>query len=216
MNSSQHITPTRLELTKLKQQLAMAERGQKLLKDKQNQLVRSFVGLSRETVALRKEVEALLMEAMETFSKASLSLPDAYITEACMAASGQQEVDVDRRSILNVEIPRLHQKNAVPVVNEHSKKSELRYGYYNTNSELDSAMDIYEKVFPKLLILSEQEKSCQILSVEIEKTRRRVNALEHRSIPNFKNNIRTIQMKLEEEERANITRLIKVKQTTAR
>lgn len=214
MNSAKYITPTRLELAKLKQQLAMAERGQKLLKDKQNQLVRSFVGLARETVALRKEVETLLTEAMTTFSKASLSLSEAYLAEACLTAAGQTEVEIDRRSILNVEIPKLHQKDA----QNHSaeKKKELRYGYYNTNSELDAAMDIYEHAFHKLLVLSEKEKSCQILSVEIEKTRRRVNALEHRSIPNFKQNIRVIRMKLEEEERANITRLIKIKQTTVR
>ena len=195
----------------------MAERGQKLLKDKQNPLVRSFVGLARETVALRKEVEALLPEAMTTFSKASLSLSEAYLSEACLTAAGQAEVELDKHTILNVEIPRLRQKDTGQQ-HHHAgeKKRELRYGYYNTTSELDAAMDIYEKAFPKLVVLSEKEKSCQILSVEIEKTRRRVNALEHRSIPNFKQNIRIIRMKLEEEERANITRLIKIKQSTAK
>lgn len=211
MNTSKHITPTRLQLAKLKQQLAMAERGQKLLKDKQNELVRSFVQLARETVALRKEVEALLAKAMETFSQASLTLSDAYLTEACLTASGRERIELDKRSILNVEIPRIRQEDTGGRGDRGDM--ELRYGYYNTNSELDAAMDLYEKVFPKLLVLSEKEKSCQILSIEIEKTRRRVNALEHRSIPNFKRNIRIIRMKLEEEERANITRLIKVKHT---
>ncbi len=206
MNNAQQINPTRLELSKLKQRLATAERGQKLLKDKQNELVRSFVSMAKTAAALHEEVDDALESAMHTFALASLSLPDSYLQEACLIQAGRAQVDVDTRSILNVEIPRLLDAHET-----QEGMNALRYGYLNTNVDLDIAMEQFVAAFPKLLELSELEKGCEILSFEIESTRRRVNALEYKTIPTLRENIGIIQMKLEENERANITRLIKLK-----
>lgn len=203
---NKHVNPTRLELGKLKNRLVMAQRGQKLLKDKQNELVRSFVSMARENAELRKKIEDNLHRAMQSYAIASLSLPDDYLEEACLTQSGSMEVEMDSQYVLNIEIPKIH--------GDHSKretKMGLRYGYLNTNAELDFAMEEYQSIFSELLALSEIEKGCQLLAIEIEKTRRRVNALEYRTIPQLQASIRDIQMKLEENERANITRLIKIK-----
>lgn len=201
---NKHVNPTRLELGKLKKRLVIAQRGQKLLKDKQNELVRSFVSMARENARLRKSMEESLRSAMQSYAIASLSLPDDYLEEACLTQSGSMEAEIDSSHVLNIEIPNIH------CVGQNEQVA-LRYGYLNTNAELDFAMEKYLSIFSDLLELSEIEKSCQLLSIEIEKTRRRVNALEYRTIPQLQASIREIQMKLEENERANITRLIKIK-----
>lgn len=204
------VNPTRLELSKMKKRLAVAVRGQKLLKDKQNELVRSLLSKAKENAALRMDVEEYLHKAMELFSHAGLSIADAFLEEGFFCQQGESGVDIDTNVVLNVEIPHIYNKSRSA---EHSEE-ELRYGYLNSSAELDEAMEYYEAVFSKLLSLSEIEKACQLLSIEIEKTRRRVNALEYRTIPELEEGVKEIQMKLEENERANITRLIKMKSFT--
>lgn len=203
-----NVNPTRMELSKLKKRLVTATRGHKLLKDKQDELMRRFILLIRQNNVLRLEVEKSLTTGMQSFIMAKASLNEAFIEELVVVPPKSVSLDIYEKNIMSV---------AVPVMNfsyEETAKEEdgqLHYGYLNSNSELDQAIAEMSQIMPKLLELSEIEKTCQLMANEIEKTRRRVNALEYMTIPQLEETIRYIQMKLEENERASITRLMKVK-----
>ncbi len=195
-----------MELTILKERLSTATRGHKLLKDKQDELMRQFITLIRKNNELRAEVEAKLTSAMQSFVMAKALLNENFIEELVAIPPRSVELELYERNIMSV---------AVPVMNfqydEKEETNELRYGYLNSNSELDTSIEEMSAVMPQLLELSEIEKTCQLMADEIEKTRRRVNALEYMTIPQLEETIYFIQMKLDENERANITRLMKVK-----
>lgn len=201
-----NVNPTRMELTILKQRLSTATRGHKLLKDKQDELMRQFITLIRKNNELRAEVEVKLTSAMQSFVMAKALLNENFIEELVAIPPRSVELELYERNIMSV---------AVPVMNfqydEKEETNELRYGYLNSNSELDTSIEEMSAVMPQLLELSEIEKTCQLMADEIEKTRRRVNALEYMTIPQLEETIYFIQMKLDENERANITRLMKVK-----
>ncbi|MGX7394870.1 MULTISPECIES: V-type ATP synthase subunit D [Carnobacterium] len=201
-----NVNPTRMELTILKERLSTATRGHKLLKDKQDELMRQFITLIRKNNELRAEVEAKLTSAMQSFVMAKALLNENFIEELVAIPPRSVELELYERNIMSV---------AVPVMNfqydEKEETNELRYGYLNSNSELDTSIEEMSAVMPQLLELSEIEKTCQLMADEIEKTRRRVNALEYMTIPQLEETIYFIQMKLDENERANITRLMKVK-----
>lgn len=201
-----NVNPTRMELTRLKKQLATAKRGHKLLKDKQDELMRQFILLIRKNNKLRQEVEDELHAAMADFVLADAALNDAFIEELFILPSEKVELDLLEKNIMSVKVPVMN-FNYDGQVDE----APLEYGYLNSNAELDRSIDRFEEILPKLLELTEVEKTCQLMATEIEKTRRRVNALEYMTIPQLEETIYYIRMKLEENERANVTRLIKVK-----
>lgn len=200
------VKPTRMELSNLKDRLAISTRGHKLLKDKQDELMRQFITLIKKNNELRAEVEQELTEAMRAFVLAKSLLNEAFIEELFAVPNKSVTLDIQERNIMSVIVPRMDFS-----VNEDDKESEMQYGFLNSNSELDESIEKINQILPKLLELSEIEKTCQLMADEIEKTRRRVNALEHLKIPELEETIYYIEMKLEENERANITRIMKVK-----
>ncbi|MCR8969736.1 V-type ATP synthase subunit D [Facklamia sp. 7083-14-GEN3] len=200
------VKPTRMELSALKSTHALASRGHKLLKDKQDELMRHFIDLIRKNNELRDQVEAELSEALQSFVLAKSLMSDNFIEEIA-AISGQTiDLSIDLKNIMSVNVPKMDFN-----LDDDIDDEPLRYGYLNSNAELDEALEGLRKILPRLLDLVEIEKTCQLLADEIEKTRRRVNALEYRMIPDTEETINYISMKLEENERASITRMMKVK-----
>ncbi|GAA4069856.1 V-type ATP synthase subunit D [Amphibacillus indicireducens] len=200
------VKPTRMELSNLKDRLAISTRGHKLLKDKQDELMRQFITLIRQNNELRAEVEKELTEAMRAFVVAKSLLNESFIEELFAVPNTSVTLDIQEKNIMSVIVPQMDF-----MVDEAVKEPEMQYGFLNSNSELDQAIDRIKTILPKLLKLSEIEKTCQLMADEIEKTRRRVNALEYLKIPELEETIYYIEMKLEENERANITRIMKVK-----
>jgi len=201
-----NVNPTRMELATLKAKLSTASRGHKLLKDKQDELMRQFILLIRKNNELRAEVEIKLTKAMQSFVMAKALLNEKFIEELVAIPPRSVSLDLYEKNIMSVKVPVMNFN-----YNDNGNSEELVYGYLNSNSELDTSIEQMADVLKQLLELSEIEKTCQLMADEIEKTRRRVNALEYMAIPRYEETIYFIQMKLDESERAAITRLMKVK-----
>ncbi|NMB26523.1 MAG: V-type ATP synthase subunit D [Tissierellia bacterium] len=206
------VKPTRMELTKLKARLSTATRGHKLLKDKQDELMRVFINKIKENQALRKEVEKDLYESFQEFLLASAVMSPELLEQAVAYPKESISVDIKRKNIMSVNVPVMNFIRKL----EGDKGSIYPYGFVQTSSELDDAISKLYGIMEKLLKLAEVEKACQLMADEIEKTRRRVNALEYRTIPELEETIRYIVMKLDENERSTITRLMKVKDIIAK
>ncbi|MBN1778424.1 MAG: V-type ATP synthase subunit D [Clostridiales bacterium] len=204
MAAALRVNPTRMELTRIKRRLVTARRGHKLLKDKRDEMVRRFIALIRENYRLRREVEKELGIALSGFAMARAVVEPAFMEEALLSPARSIAVDMGIDSILSVRVPKLTTK-------EEETKTTLSYGLAETSAQLDGAIESLTELLPKLIKLAEVEKTCELLADEIEKTRRRVNALEYVMIPQFEQTIRFITMKLDENERGNLTRLMKVK-----
>lgn len=205
-----NVNPTRMELATLKSRLKLASRGHKLLKDKQDGLMKEFIVKVRAVGELRKVVNEKLGDAMASFSIAK-SLTDEKFIEEIMAIPAQSvSLDIDRKNILSVRVPQMHFNYQNATANP-GNQVDLEYGYLNSNAELDLSFEKLIDVMPVLLEFAELEKTCQLMAVEIERTRRRVNALENRTIPDLESTIYHIRMKLEENARAETSRLMKIK-----
>ena len=202
-----NVNPTRMELTKLKKRLATSTRSHKLLKDKQDELMRQFINLIKYNNTLRKEVEAELEGSLKDFVMARAVMSSEFLEEAIACPKEHITVEVGEKNVMSVPVPVMNFKREL----EGDEGSIFPYGFANTSSELDDAISKLYSILPKLLELAEVEKSGQLMADEIEKTRRRVNALEYTTIPQLKETIRYIRMKLDENERAATTRLMKVK-----
>ncbi|MBU5455539.1 V-type ATP synthase subunit D [Caproiciproducens sp. MSJ-32] len=202
-----NVNPNRMELSGLKKRLATAKRGHKLLKDKQDELMRQFINLIKYNNELRKEVEAELQASLKDFVMARAVMSSEFLEEAIAYPKESISVEVERKNIMSVNVPKMTFKRQL----EDEEGSIYPYGFANTSSELDDSIGKLYNILPKLLELAEVEKSTQLMSDEIEKTRRRVNALEYMTIPSLEETIRYIRMKLDENERSNLTRLMKVK-----
>ena len=201
------INPTRMELTRLKGRLKTATRGHKLLKDKRDELMKQFLEIVRKNRALRKKVEQGLEEANAAFTVAASLMGPEMLEQALLYPKQSVELEMGFRNIMSVNVPvyTFHTKNEDPT-------EIYPYGFAQTSGELDIALEALNRVFQDMLELAEVEKSMQLLAEDIEKTRRRVNALEYVMIPEMQEKIRYITMKLDENERGNITRLMKVKE----
>lgn len=202
-----NVNPTRMELTGLKKRLATATRGHKLLKDKQDELMRRFIDLVKYNNELRKAVEEELGASFKNFLMASAVMSSEFLEEAIVYPKEKISLDIKTKNIMSVNVPVMEFKREL----EGDEGSIYPYGFANTSAELDGAIEKLYNILPKLLELAEVEKACQLMSDEIQKTRRRVNALEYSTIPQLQETIRFIKMKLEENERGNLTRLMKVK-----
>lgn len=196
--------PTRMELSNLKKRKQVAVRGHKLMKDKRDELVRRFIVYARRNKDLRLEVENKLSLAMRSFVLARASMSGAQIEEVLLYPARAASVETSTESVLSIPVPKLAMQT--------QEGYSYPYGYATTSAELDGAVQQLAEVLPLLLQLAETEKACGRLADEIEKTRRRVNALEYVMIPQFTETIRSIQMKLEENDRQNTTRLMKTKE----
>jgi V/A-type H+/Na+-transporting ATPase subunit D len=202
-----NVNPTRMEMSKLKKRLATATRGHKLLKDKQDELIRQFINLVKYNNELRKEVEAELQGSLQNFVMARAVMSSEFLEEAVAYPKENISVEVEKKNIMSVNVPAMKFHRQL----EGDEGSIFPYGFANTSSELDDSIAKLYSILPKLLELAEVEKSTQLMSDEIEKTRRRVNALEYMTIPSLQETIRYIRMKLDENERSTLTRLMKVK-----
>lgn len=201
-----NVNPTRMELTNLKRKLITARRGHKLLKDKRDELMRRFMDLVRENKELRKKVEASIAEANKHMAVARSVMSDADITSALMMPMQEISIDISEKNVMSVLIPEF--KTQFKTADD---ADIYPYGFAFTSTELDGAVKFISDILPDLIKLAETEKSCQLMAAEIEKTRRRVNALEHVMIPQYEETIKYISMKLDENERSATTRIMKVK-----
>ena len=199
------VNPTRMELTKQKKKLLSATRGHKLLKDKRDELVRQFMDLIKENMELRLKVEKGIKNANMEFAIARAGMSEQVLNTALMASKKSLNINQGVKNVMSVDIPTFSTNDEI------SGNDIYSYGYAFTAGDLDDAVYSLSTVFEDMLKLAEVEKSCQLMATEIEKTRRRVNALEHVIIPEEMENIKYITMKLDENERSTQIRLMKVK-----
>ena len=195
--ASTYVIPTRMELTRLKRKLVTARRGHKLLKDKRDELMRQFLELVRENRTLRENVEAAIEKANKKFVLARSAMTDEILNTALMAPKQEIILEASSRNVMSVEIPVFETKTRTTDPNDI-----YCYGYAFTSADLDDSVKSLADILPDMLRLAEVEKSCQLLADEIEETRRRVNALEHVTIPETEEMIHSISMKLDEAERS--------------
>ena len=200
------INPTRMELTRLKGKLKTAQRGHKLLKDKRDELMKQFLDTVREVRTLRAEVEEELMKVHGSFTVASALMSSEALEQALVYPKQSVELTMSFQNIMSVNVPVYDFKTQT-----RPDADIYPYGFAATSGELDTAVEALGHVFRKMLKLAQIEKSAQLMAEEIEKTRRRVNALEYVVIPNTQEAIRYINMKLDENDRATTIRLMKVK-----
>lgn len=199
-----NVNPTRMELRRLKTRLKAATRGHKLLKDKSDEMIRQFMVYVRENKRLREEIEAELSSALKGFTLARAVSSNAVIEEAVMMPATKAEISLSSDNVMSVEVP------SISVV-EHEGQDKYPYSFDTVTSELDASIGTLSTLLVKLVKLAEVEKTCNMLADEIEKNRRRVNALEYVMIPQIEETIKYINMKLDENERASTIRLMKVK-----
>ena len=204
--ASSQIIPTRMELSRIKHKLQIARKGHKLLKDKRDELMRQFLIMVRENMALRKKVEAGLNAANKNFVLAKSTMSEEAVNVAFMTPKQEVSLEVSEKNIMSVDIPVFEYKTRTSDPNDI-----YSYGFAFTSSDLDDAVRSLSDLLPDMLKLAEIEKACQLMAAEIEKTRRRVNALEHVIIPETEAGIKMISMKLDENERSTQIRLMKVK-----
>lgn len=204
--ASTQINPTRMELNKQKKKLVTAVKGHKLLKDKRDELMRQFLDLARENMALRLKVEEGIANANKNFVIAKAGMSEQILNTALMAPKQEVYLEARKKNVMSVDIPVFQSQTRTADANDI-----YSYGFAFTSGDLDGAVKSLADILPDMLRLAEVEKSCQLMAAEIEKTRRRVNALEHVIIPEAQNNIKYITMKLDENERSTQIRLMKVK-----
>ncbi len=199
-----NVNPTRMELRRLKTRLKTATRGHKLLKDKSDETIRRFMIYVRENKALRKEIESEISDALRLFMLASAVTTEQVMEEAVAMPGYSVKIETGKTNVMGVDVPTLQ-------VTESEKKELYPYSFASVSAELDGSIANLSKLMPKLIRLAEVEKTCNMLADEIEKNRRRVNALEYVMIPQITETIKYITMKLDENERAGTIRLMKVK-----
>ena len=200
-----NVKPTRMELNNLKARLKTAVRGHKLLKDKRDELMRRFIESVRENNQLRQKVESALVGHLQDFVMAKALESDLMVEEIFAVPMREVNLHVETENIMSVRVPKLHAH-----IDNPYGEDEV-YSYVASNSQMDETIESMSDLLPNLLRLAEIEKSCQLMADEIEKTRRRVNGLEYATIPDLKETIYYIEMKLEEAERASLVRMMKVK-----
>jgi V/A-type H+-transporting ATPase subunit D len=204
--ASKTISPTRMELTRLKARLKTATRGHKLLKDKRDELMRQFLEIVRRNRDLRQRVDAGLSNANKALAVASSIMSSDMLEQALLYPRQRVSLDMTFNNIMSVNVP------VYQFQTELAESSDIfPYGFAQTSGELDDAISALSGVFQDMFELAQVEKTMQLLADEIEKTRRRVNALEYVMIPEMQTSIKYISMKLEENDRSTKVRLMKVK-----
>jgi len=197
------VNATRMELLRLKRRLVIARKGHKLLKDKQDELMRQFLEMIDKIKGLRSNIEDRLMQAFGNFLMARAVMDRENLEAAIMFPKQDLSLLVDTVPVMNLRVPRFRLS---------SEGEVYSYGFLNTSAELDSSLKFYSELLPEMINLAETERTLELLAEEIEKTRRRVNALEYILIPDLEDTIKYITMRLDEMERSNLTRLMKVKE----
>lgn len=197
-----NVNPTRMALMDLKRRTKSAQRGHKLLKDKQDGLMQQFLAIIRQAKDLRSKVEAEIGEAFKKFLLASAWLSDAELENALSSPQATINLEVETKSVMSVKIPEFRIQ----------KEGNIRtYGLHGTSALLDEAIDGFDALFETLIALAQIEKQAESMAIELETTRRRVNALEHKMIPDLQETVKYIKMKLDETERAGIIATMRIK-----
>jgi len=196
------VNPTRMEMLKLKKRLKTAEQGHKLLKDKRDGLMKEFIRIIKEARQIRSEIEPELQKAFIGFVFAAASSSSWEIDEALLVSRKKVSLSADTKNVMGVNIP---------IFKYNEEENPLSFSLGRTPSDLDEATQTFSDILKKIVMLAEIEHSAKLLAIEIEKTRRRVNALEYVFIPNIKETIKYIQSKLSEQERSVLITLMKVK-----
>lgn len=199
------VNPTRMELLKLKKRLKVAVRGHKLLKDKCDELMKTFMKLVGENRRLRQTVESDLADSMQGFMMARAVMSKESLEGAISYPKVKAEISASTKNVMSIEVPAFSMKEP------DYKLGIYPYGFAQTSGELDEAIGKLSACLKDLIGLAEVEKTVELLAGEIERTRRRVNALEYVMIPQLQETIKFITMKLDENERSNTTRLMKIK-----
>ncbi len=199
------VNPTRMELRRLKARLKTAERGHKLLKDKSDEMVRRFLSYVRENKRLREEIEEDLADAMRSFMLTRAVMSGEELKQTLCLPARTVNVRTDLENVMGVEVP------VVEITENENSVDTLPYSTLSATSDLDVAVEKISTLMEKLLRLAQVEKTCNMLADEIERNRRRVNALEYVMIPQLNDTIKYIVMKLDENERGALVRLMKVK-----
>ncbi len=197
-----NVNATRMELQKLKKRIKIARRGHKLLKDKQDELMRQMLSQIEEVKRSRIEIEKEFQSILQSFVLAQSELGKEQMEESLALPTKQVSILVETKNLMSVKVPEFRKEVSGDII---------CYGFLNTSGEMDFALLKFEKFLDTLIHLAQMEKKVQLLADEIDKTRRRVNALEYKLIPSLEETIRYITMKLAEIERSNLTRLMKVK-----
>lgn len=202
-----NVNLTRIESINMKKSLKTAQKGHKLLKDKLDELIKKLLELVQENQVLRRKTDDMLQNAYQNFMLAKAVIGEEYIEEALVIPKQSVSLEVGETSVMSVKIPqfRFDKKN-------EEIDNKVLYGFAYTTSELDRAIESFSEVSEALLELAQNEKAIELISAEIEKTRRRVNAIENVTIPNYIDTIKYIQLKLSEDERASTSRLMKIKE----
>ncbi len=198
---AQNVNPTRMELLRLRRKVELAARGHRLLSQKRDEISRQLVQIANEIKPLRQKVEAEILETSRRFMMARATMEPEYIRAAIDMPTKKFSLSIDFASIMSVKIPNLKKEISGNI---------MCYGYMTTSGELDVALRALERAFDNLIELAEKEKQAQLLAMELQSTRRRVNVLEHVVIPDMKETIKYINNKLAEAERDNISRLMKI------
>ncbi len=197
------VNPNRMELIRLKKRLIVAKRGYKLLKDKRDALIQVFVRLAKESNMAREELEEKLLKCYAIFSNTSSLMSKLALEETLMFPKAKGKAEVSFKNVMSVNVP------------QYKLKCEGRYysyGLVDTTAELDSALKKYHEILPLMLKVAELDKSITLLANEIEKTRRRVNALEYVIIPDLEETIKFITMKLDEMARSSTSAIMRIKE----
>ncbi len=198
---AQNVNPTRMELLRLRRKVELAARGHRLLSQKRDEISRQLVQIANEIKPLRQKVEAEILETSRRFMMARATMEPEYIRAAIDMPTKKFSLSIDFASIMSVKIPNLKKEISGNI---------MCYGYMTTSGELDVALRALDMAFDNLIELAEKEKQAQLLAMELQSTRRRVNVLEHVVIPDMKETIKYINNKLAEAERDNISRLMKI------
>ncbi|MDR2178881.1 MAG: V-type ATP synthase subunit D [Synergistaceae bacterium] len=198
-----NVNPNRMELSRLKKRLVVAKRGHKLLKDKQDALIKAFLERAREGKALREQVEAELKDCFGFFVLSRAQTTPEVLEQALMFPGARCSLSVNWKNVMSV---------LVPEYDVRQEGNPVNYGFASVPLLLDVALEQFGKLILRLLELAAKEKAIRLMAGEIERTRRRVNALEYVMIPNLSETIRYISMKLDEQERSTLSRLMKIKE----
>lgn len=203
-----NVNLTRIESINMKKSLKTAQKGHKLLKDKLDELIKKLLDLVKENQELRKKTDEMLKNAYQNFMLAKAVIGEEYVEEALIIPRKSVSIEIGETNIMSVKIPKFHFQESKEIDNDN----KALYGFAYTTSELDRAIESFSEVSKSLLELAQNEKAIELISAEIEKTRRRVNAIENVTIPNYIDTIKYIQLKLSEDERASTSRLMKIKE----
>lgn len=205
----QNVNPTRMEMKRLKERLKTATRGHKLLKDKTDEMVRQFIVLARENKRLREQVEDKLSVALKNFLLAKSVSDTRVVEEALLTPSRTLTLSCTQKNFMNIGVPSI-------TIDSTSQTDLFPYSFLSVTSQLDDSVSNLNDIVVELIQLAEIEKTCNMLADEIEKNKRRVNALENILIPDMQDTIKYIKMKLDENERSATVRLMKVKDIIAK